>query len=54
MHAAFPKRRLQSRCQSVGGVNPGTFRSTIISNLLAEIERTMRLLPDQGKGCDRT
>jgi predicted DNA-binding ribbon-helix-helix protein len=29
-------------------------RRTTISNLLAEIERTMRLLPDQGKGCDRT
>jgi predicted DNA-binding ribbon-helix-helix protein len=29
-------------------------RRTSISNLLAEIERTMRLLPDQGKGCDRT
>jgi predicted DNA-binding ribbon-helix-helix protein len=29
-------------------------RQTTISNLLAEIERTMRLLPDQGKGCDRT
>ena len=29
-------------------------RRTTISNLLAEIERTMRLLPDQGKGYDRT
>ena len=28
-------------------------RRTTISNLLAEIERTMRLLPDQCKGCDR-
>jgi predicted DNA-binding ribbon-helix-helix protein len=29
-------------------------RRTTISNLLAEIERTMRLLPDLGKGYDRT
>jgi predicted DNA-binding ribbon-helix-helix protein len=29
-------------------------RRTTISNLLTEIERTMRLLPYQGKGCDRT
>jgi hypothetical protein len=28
-------------------------RQTTISSLLAEIERTMRLLPNQGKGCER-
>jgi predicted DNA-binding ribbon-helix-helix protein len=53
---------LKGRCTSIS-VEPDFWeqfrlivieRRTTISNLLTEIERTMRLLPDQGKGCDRT